>query len=392
MRFKSTTCVLSGALLFPLFAGASQCATASNTVPSGMKSVVEAVVPPLMQKYSIPGMAVAVTIDGQRSFFNYGLASQKGRAKISNKTLFEIGSVSKTFTATLASFADVEGELSLSDSVSKHLPALSGTSFDSITLLNLGTHTSGGLPLQVPDQVKTDEQLMDYLKRWKPLHTPGTQRSYSNPSIGLLGLITAKCMNQSFEDAIEKRLLPELGMFNTYINLPGAQANNYAQGYSKNGSPMRMNAGVLSSEAYGLKSCTSDMVKFVEANMHVLKLGGNLEKAIDNTHTGYFKFGESTQDLVWEQYSYPVQLKRLLSGNSSAMIFESNRVTKLNPPLEPQLNVWMNKTGSTNGFSSYVAFIPSKKMGIVLLANKNYPIEARVEAAYKILTEDKLKH
>jgi beta-lactamase class C len=49
--------------------------------------------------------------------------------------------------------------------------------------------------------------------------------------------------------------------------------------------------------------------------------------------------------------------------------------------------VLINKTGSTNGFASYVAFVPAQKLGIVMLANKNYPIAQRVTAAYQILTK-----
>jgi CubicO group peptidase (beta-lactamase class C family) len=93
-----------------------------------------------------------------------------------------------------------------------------------------------------------------------------------------------------------------------------------------------------------------------------------------------------TQDLVWEQYHYPVGLAELLAGNSAGIILEANPVIRLDPPLQPRDDVLINKTGSTNGFAAYTAFVPEKKLGIVLLANKSYPIEARVTAAYQILT------
>jgi CubicO group peptidase (beta-lactamase class C family) len=92
-----------------------------------------------------------------------------------------------------------------------------------------------------------------------------------------------------------------------------------------------------------------------------------------------------TQDLVWEQYDYPVKLKDLLAGNS-AKALEANPVARREPPLPPQDDVLIDKTGSTNGFGAYVAFVPANKIGIVLLANKDYPIAARVTAAYEILT------
>jgi beta-lactamase class C len=93
-----------------------------------------------------------------------------------------------------------------------------------------------------------------------------------------------------------------------------------------------------------------------------------------------------TQGLGWEMYAYPTDLERLLAGNSAQMALKPNKVTNLTPPLPPQENVLINKTGSTNGFGAYVAFVPAKGIGIVMLANKNYPIPARVKAAYQVLT------
>jgi len=93
-----------------------------------------------------------------------------------------------------------------------------------------------------------------------------------------------------------------------------------------------------------------------------------------------------TQDLVWEQYTYPVSLLSLIQGNSDNVVFEANRLSPIDPPLHPENNVLINKTGSTSGFGAYVAFIPQRKIGVILLANRAYPISARVTAAYRILT------
>ncbi len=365
----------------------TNCFAADGFGRSEMKAAVDEIIKPLLEKHNIPGLTVAVTINGKNHFFDYGVASKETQQPVTNKTIFEIGSISKTFTATLALYAVVNGKLLLSDSASKHLPQLRGSSFDNISLLNLATHTSGGLPLQVPEGIENSDQLMNYFKNWQPDFAPGTCRTYSNPSIGLLGIIAAKSFDESFADLIEKKLFPKLGMTDSYINVPTNKMKNYAQGYTRNDEPARVSPGILASEAYGVKSNSADMIRFIEANMNLVKFDGKLKRAIVNTHVGYYNLGEMTQNLIWEQYPYPTELKQLLSGNSAAMIFQPNPTIRLNPPLKPQKNVFINKTGSTNGFGAYVAFIPAKKIGIVILANKNYPIDSRVTAAYQILTQ-----
>jgi beta-lactamase class C len=378
--------LLISALMYSCFFAPRTFAGDENTQKE-ISDVIADVIRPLMREYRIPGIAVAVTVNGENYFYNYGVASIETQKPITSDTLFEIGSDSKIFTATLASYAQVNGKLLLSDSASKYLPSLRGSSFDSISLLNLGTQTSGGLPLQVPETIGNTDQLMDYFRHWQPTYAAGTHRIYSNPGIGLLGMIAAQSMHESFDDAIEKKLFPMLGMNHSYINVPSDQMKDYAQGYTKQGAPIRLNAGVLSSEAYGVKSSTTDMARFVAANMQIIKLDGKLQRAIDNTHTGYFRSGEITQDLIWEQYPYPVELKQVLAGNSDAMLYQATKATELNPPLQPQANVLINKTGTTNGFASYVAFVPAQKLGIVILANRNYPIAARVTASYQILNQ-----
>jgi beta-lactamase class C len=351
-----------------------------------IKTAVDHAMAPVIAHNGIRGMAVGIVDGDEHYVFNYGVASTETGKPVTNETLFELGSVSKTLTATLASYAQVRGYLSLSDPTSRFLPSLQNSPFGNVTLLNLGTHTPGGLPLQVPDNISNNEQLMQYFKAWQPTYAAGTHRTYANPSIGTLGLIAAKSMGQDFDGLMQGQLFPALGMKNTYIKVPAAKMPDYAQGYTKDGAPIRMAPGVLSSEAYGIKTTAADMNRFVEANMNLIRVNEKLQHAIANTHIGYFKAGPMTQDLIWEQYPYPVTLESLLSGNSPAMIFNATPVTEIKPPQEPQNNVWINKTGSTNGFGAYIAFIPQKRLGIVILANKNFPIDERVTAAYRILT------
>jgi beta-lactamase class C len=357
---------------------------ASKRSPSA-QTIISGTTQPLMQRYGIPGMAVGIVLNGRTQVYNYGVASRETNKPVTANTLFEIGSLTKTFTATLATYAQVTGHLSLSDPASHYLPDLRGSSFDHVSLLDLGTHTSGGLPLQVPDAITDDAQLMAWLQGWKPTYAPGTYRTYSNLSIGMLGMIAARSMKEDFGALMQGKLLSRLGMGATYLNVPTAQMVNYAQGYTKADAPIRLAPGVLVAETYGIRTTASDLLRFVEANMAMLDLDAVLQRAIAATHTGYDRVGAMTQDLIWEQYRYPVDPKDLLDGNSDNIALQANPVDRLDPPSPPQDDVLINKTGSTNGFGAYVAFVPARRTGIVLLANKNYPIDARVTAAAAIL-------
>jgi beta-lactamase class C len=383
MRLNPPKTVIAALCVSVLLSSHGQ--AASDRIPDTEKIIAQ-VIHPMMQRYGIPGMAVGIVSGGHDYVYDFGVMSKATGKPVTRDTLFEIGSVSKAFTAVLVSYAQAGGRLALSDSASKYLPALRGSSFDNVSLLNLGTHTSGGLPLQVPDDVRNDGQLMRYFRDWKPTYAPGTFRAYSNPSIGMLGMIAASSLNDGFEALMKRRVFQVLHLRHSYLHVPEAEMRHYAQGYTNLDVPIRMAPGVLASEAYGVRSTVGDMLRFVEANLGLVRVGGDLQGAITATHTGYYQLGSMTQDLIWEQYRYPVDLKDLLAGNSSKVSYEANPVARIDPPLPPRDDVLINKTGSTNGFGAYVAFVPWERIGIVLLANKNYPIDARVTAAYEILT------
>lgn len=365
------------ALLF----GAGSCMAATD-----MRQVVDSHVTPLMKQQGIPGLTVAVVQHGKVQYFNYGVAAKDTQAPVTENTLFEIGSVSKTFNATLGGYAQAIGKLKLSDMTSQHLPVLAGSAFDRISLLQMATYTAGGLTLQFPDAADSATTMMDYFQHWKPTYAPGERRLYSNPSIGLFGYVTAKSLGQPFTVAMEKTLLPKLGLTNTYTRVPADKAGQYAQGYDSQQKPVRVNPGALDFEAYGIKSSSQDLARYVIANMHPQTLEQPVQQAIATTHAGYYTVNGMTQGLGWERYPYPIGLQALLDGNSTPMAMEPHKVTWLTPAQAEPANVLYNKTGSTGGFGAYVAYVPSKDMGVVILANRNYPNAERVKVAHAILS------
>ncbi|WP_407310114.1 class C beta-lactamase [Pseudomonas sp. nanlin1] len=338
----------------------------------------------VIAQYDIPGLAIAVSVNGQQHFYNFGVASWETQQAVDESTLFELGSVSKTFTATLAQYAQAKGLLALDASAARYVPQLAGSAVARARVLDLATYTAGGLPLQFPDEISSDAQALDYLKAWQPSYAPGTHRTYSNPSIGLLGIVAARALQQPFPAAIQQHLFSPLGLRSTYLDVPQAQRSRYAQGYTKDNQPVRVNPGPLAAQAYGIKTNSNDLLRFIEANLGRVPLERPLQEAIVATRTGYFTVGAMTQGMVWEQYPDSVTLEDLAAGNASSVALATRAVQPLQPARPPQAGTWVNKTGSTNGFGAYVAFVPSKQWGIVILANRNYPNEARARLARQI--------
>ncbi len=338
----------------------------------------------VMRDNGIPGLAIAITDHGKQYFYEFGVADKASGQAVSRDTLFELGSISKTFTATLAARAQIESRLSLQARSADYLPELAGTPFGQLSLVNLATHSNGGMPLQVPDGIADQAQLFAWLRQWKPEHAPDTWRAYANPSIGMLGVITARRLGTPFVNAMQEQLLPGLGLAHTFIQVPAQQQALYAWGYDRNDAPVRVNPGVLADEAYGMKSSSRDMLRYVEAHLGRVQLAAPLKQALEDTRRGYYKRGAMTQDLVWEQYDYPLALQTLLDGNDNRYALEGAEVSGIRPPLAPQSKVWVNKTGATNGFGAYVAFVPEQQRGVVLLANKNYPNAERVKLAWRV--------
>lgn len=357
---------------------------AQDLTDAKFHEISESVFRPIIQEYDIPGIAIGVTLDGQQFFFTDGLADRAAARPVDRDTRFELGSNSKLFNVALAALADERGLLSLDDPVSAHMPALAGSAFDAISL-DLAAHATGGLPLQVPDDIADIDGLVTYLKSWTPDGDTKALRSYSNVSIGLLGVVTAARFGTSYEDAIARELLPALGLDSTFVDVPDAAMGRYAFGYSRTGDdPVRVNPGMLDAEAYGHKSSVADMTRFLDAHLGNLALDAETAAALARTRMSAYETAHYAQAMIWEAYPWPVTASALAAGNAPEMVMSPQPMTH-GPAQELDGSVFFNKTGATNGFGSYVAMIPSERIGVVVLANRNYPNPVRAAATLELI-------
>ncbi|EXE61503.1 beta-lactamase [Acinetobacter sp. 1542444] len=378
MRFKKISCLL----LSPLFIFSTSIYAGNTPKDQEIKKLVDQNFKPLLDKYDVPGMAVGVIQNNKKYEMYYGLQSVQDKKSVNSSTIFELGSVSKLFTATAGGYAKNKGKISFDDTSGKYWKELKNTPIDQVNLLQLATYTSGNLALQFPDEVQTDQQVLTFFKDWKPKNSIGEYRQYSNPSIGLFGKVVALSMNKPFDQVLEKTIFPDLGLKHSYVNVPKTQMQNYAFGYNQENQPIRVNPGPLDAPAYGVKSTLPDMLKFINANLNPQKYPADIQRAINETHQGFYQVGTMYQALGWEEFSYPAPLQTLLDSNSEQIVMKPNKVTTISK--EPSVKMF-HKTGSTNGFGTYVVFIPKENIGLVMLTNKRIPNEERIKAAYAVL-------
>lgn len=377
--------MIKKSLCCALLLSASCSAFAAPVSDSALADVVEQTITPLMKSQAIPGMAVAVIYQGKPYYFTFGKADVAAGRAVTNQTLFEVGSISKTFTGVLGGDAIARHEISLSDPASKYWPALTGKQWQDIRLLDLATYTAGGLPLQLPDEVTDSASLLRFYQTWQPKWKPGTTRLYANSSIGLFGALAVKPSGMRYEQAMTTRVFKPLKLNHTWITVPKSEEANYAWGY-RDGKAVHVSPGMLDGEAYGVKTSVKDMARWVIANMSPDTVpDASLKQGIAFAQSRYWHVGSMYQGLGWEMLNWPVEAKAVVGGSDNSVALAPLTATEVNPPAPPVKSSWVHKTGSTGGFGGYVAFIPEKNLGIVMLANKSYPNPARVDAAYRIL-------
>ncbi len=219
-----------------------------------------------MQQQGMPGMTVALAKNGAMLYVQaYGVSNLSTSKATQTSSIFEIGSLTKQFTAALIMKLQEQGKLHVDDSINDYLPEYRFPS--AITLRMLLTHTAGlanytGFT-QYPDWARngvSSATVLAAVSQTPLLFQPGTQYSYSNSNFFALGAIIEKVTGQSFEANLQQDIFQPLGLANTYYAVP--PANQSATGYTVGGPGFTpalvvdrsapFAAGALSSNVYDL--------------------------------------------------------------------------------------------------------------------------------------------
>jgi CubicO group peptidase (beta-lactamase class C family) len=315
--------LLLAALSGPAF-GLGRAAHGGTGVGLSQEAVRDLLMPQIDPGRESPGY-VAVVIDGDGArLVPAGVSDAPDGRPLDGDSIFEIGSITKVFSAVLLFDMVQRGEVSLADPVALYLPPEGRPrTFDGkpISLLDLVTHTSG-LP-RMPDNFRPMDQanpyadysisqLYEFVSSFVPQYYPGSHYEYSNLGFGLLGHALALRAGRSYEDLVVERVCEKLGLANTRITLTPEMRARLVPGHdtglrrvSNWDLPTLAGAGAL-------RSCAHDLVRFLDAAQgrvetsltpafgRLLEVRRQTDSANVVAAAGWFVTAEHSDELVWK--------------------------------------------------------------------------------------------
>jgi len=285
------------------------------------------------------------------SYYSYGSTGLAGDWTPNEYTLFEIGSISKSFTGILLADMVRRGEVKLSDPIEKYLPAgASVPQYDgvSITLEDLASHRSS-MPRMPANATSTDSmnplenyttdllyQALAEVELSRPI---GQEYEYSNFGMGLLGFLLERASGKTYQQLVVERIASPLAIPDTLIKPSKDMRQRFARGYSAAGDTVSHNRLPVLAGAGALTSTAADMVQFLKANVGAID--SPVFKAMNLSHQPRIETGQPDMQygLGWNIASY---------ANGREIISHG---------------------GVTEGFNAFAGFEQSSQMGVVVLTN-----------------------
>ncbi len=346
-----------------LFVGICPICQAQNSIiPEEVKDNVKSRV----DNGEITGIVIGLITPQGTDYFSYGVKSLPTKEAVNKNTIFEIGSISKTFTGVLLADMVVKGELNLMDPLQNLLPegvTAPTRNGETIKLFHLSNHTSS-LPREAGNMTRpftsnpyadyTKEKMYEALHNYELTHDIGTHFNYSNFATGLLGEVLASKRKMTYEELMVDIIAQPLGMDNTRVVFTPEMKTNLAMGHSHGEEVSNWDLPVLAG-AGGIRSTAVDMVKYLSANMGIAKSSFYPAMQLSHQNTG-IEYNDRIIGLGWQ------------TGEHDGVEI-------------------IGHTGGTGGYRAYVGFIKGGDRGVVVLTNTAADIDDIGEYLLQLSTE-----
>lgn len=335
-----------------------------------IETEVNSIVQPFIESNKNTGISVGFFEAGsdEPKMFFYGRVRKEDSVKPNENTVYEIGAITKTFTAAMLMMLAREGKMQITDPAQNYLPEMvtihNFTSTEHIKLMHLVTHTSGlpRLPANFTAKISntddpyknyTSDDLNTYINNYILEREPGTRYEYSNLGFGLLGGLLTKASGLTYENMLKQYITDSLGMTSTGISLKGDMTKNIAKGYSEKGEPRGLWSAGIFEGAVGIKSTIKDMMKYLSFNMG------------------------KTEVLDFKESALVMQKRRFETNSPNIFIGMAWHISETSDGYQV---IWHD--GGTGGFTGFIAFMPEKNVGVVVLTNQASSVD---EVGIKIL-------
>lgn len=303
-----------------------------------------------------PGFTIAI-IDGDSSFvFGFGSTHPDGDTELNDKSIFELGSISKSFTASLVTVLVDKNLLSFDDKFNDYLdPSFKNPRLNNLTINDLLTHHSGlpKLPQYIgskqkdpqnpyADYSKTD--LLNFYKTFIP--EDKTSFIYSHVNYGLLELVIENVTSTDFESALKTYLLDPLNLNNTYVHRTESNESAITYGFDRAGRQTKSWDFASFAASEGIKSNITDLILFTKAHL------GNTESTFD--------------DILSLNHEPEVQT------HYNDKIFAAKGWHVFNQ--KKNFNI-ITHSGKTYGHRAYISFIKETETAVIILSNSSVGTE-----------------
>ena len=345
----------------------TQKVASSNPLVSALDKEVDSAAQSYISLLATTGLSIGILVNGKTYYYGYG-ETARGNANLPDEhSIYEIGSISKTFTATLLADAVEKGKVKLDDPVSKYFPdSIPALEYQGspVTLKMLSNHSSG-IPRMPgnfhpsnndnPYKDYSDQDLFGFYKTFKLDRKPGTEYEYSNLAAATLGIILEKVNKKSYQDLIVETICDPLGMNETREFIRKKDSIRFVKGYNEEGKYNSQWDFEAMAAAGSIRSTVSDMLLYAKAQLG--KAPPALEKDFQLTHEKTFSNGAVNTALGWHY-------------------------------IKPGKDEVLFHNGGTGGFRTYLAVNLEKKFAVVVLSNTAISVDEMGNTLMKWLEEN----